>query len=479
MIALREQQERAIAMLRDGFRAGHLRQILVAPTGFGKTVVFGHLVLGARRKGTASCLIVDRIPLARQAIETMQRLGLTVSVLRGEDSRIVAGHDVIVASIQTLAHRRMPLDVGLILIDEVHVMHKAHAALLERWSAVPCIGATATPFTRGLGRWFSHLVVPTSVRELTDAKLLVPIVPYGPSGPDLEGVQVRRGDYVLGQLAARMNRVELHADLVTTWQRLGEHRQTLAFCVDIAHAKAVAEAFNAAGVSAAHVDGYQDIDERDATIDAFKAGTVRVLCSVACLSVGFDAPNASCLILARPTKSLTLHLQQLGRGLRPFEGKERCVVIDHSDNIERHGLPAEVDIGTLDTHTRTWGIRTPRVPLPRPCSACAFLKPPKLHKCPRCGFAPQRQCTVVTMEADIVPLTLSAKEQYGRRFYQQLLGCAERYGKRRGWAFHLYMAKTREKPARSWRSLEPIEPSPGVVRFARSQIIQYAKQRAP
>ncbi|HMM74880.1 MAG TPA: DEAD/DEAH box helicase [Gammaproteobacteria bacterium] len=474
MIGLREHQERAIAMLREGFRAGHRRQVLVMPTGAGKTITAATIVRNARERGTVSMFIVDRIALADQAAETFVRMGLSVSVLRGEDSRIIAGHDVVVASIQTLARRRLP-DAGLLLIDECHVMHKAHAALLERWDAVPAIGLTATPFARGLGRWFSHLVAPTSVRELTDAGLLVPIIPFGPSAPDLAGVATRRGDYAQAELAARVNRVELHADIVRTWQRLGEGRSTLAFCVDIAHAKAVAEAFDAAGVRAAHVDGYQETDERNAAIRAFKAGDVRVLCSVACLAVGFDAPNASCLVLARPTKSLTMHLQQIGRGLRPFDGKADCILIDHSGNIERHGLPADIEIGALDTSTKTWTTGTSREALPRPCSACAFLKPAKAHKCPRCGFAPERQCAVETIEAEIVPLTFEATAQHGRRLYQQFLGCADRFGKRRGWAFHLYLAKVGEKPAWAWQSLDAIEPSDDVVRFARSRLIRYAK----
>lgn len=476
MIALREHQDRAIAMLRDGFRAGHRRQVLVMPTGSGKTITAATIVRNARERGKVSLFIVDRIALADQAVETFVRMGLSVSVLRGEDSRIVAGHDVIVASIQTLARRRLPLDAGLILVDEAHVMHKAHAALLERWDAVPCIGLTATPFARGLGRWFTHLVAPTSVRQLTDAGLLVPIIPFGPSAPDLEGVATRRGDYAQAQLSERVNRVELHADIVRTWQRLGEGRPTLAFCVDIAHAKAVAEAFDAAGVSAASVDGYQETDERNASIRAFKAGDLCVLTSVACLSTGFDSPNASCLVLARPTKSLTMHLQQIGRGLRPFDGKADCIVIDHSANIERHGLPADIEIGALDTHTKSWGASKSREPMPKPCGSCAFLKPPKVHACPRCGFAPERQSTVETVEAEIVPLTFDATAQHGRRLYQQFLGCADRFGKRRGWAFHLYMAKVGAKPAWSWQSLEAIEPSAEAVRFAQSQLIRYARR---
>ncbi len=476
MIPLRPHQEHGVQLLREGFRAGHRRQILVMPTGAGKTITAAAIVASAREKGKIAAFIVDRIALADQAIETMYRTGLVSSVLRGEDSRIIAGHDVIVASIQTLSRRRVP-DVDLLVIDEAHVLHKAHADLLQRWDAVPVIGLTATPFTKGLGRYFSNIVVPTSIRELTENGLLVPVTPFGPSNPDLDGVRSRAGDYAAGELAERMNRVELHADILATWRRLGEGRQTLIFCVDIAHSKAVAAAFLAADIRAEHVDGYTDNLERQGTIRRFREGECTVLCSVACLSVGFDAPNASCLILARPTKSLTMHLQQIGRGLRPHPGKSDCIVIDHAGNIERHGLPADIAIGELDTGSRTWETRTRREPLPKPCPACAFLKPPCTHVCPKCNFAPERKCAVATIEGEIVPLTQAASLQSARRLYQEFLGCAEAMGKKRGWAWHLYQAKTGAEPSPGWSYLVPIEPGDAAIGYAKSRIIRYAKAR--
>lgn len=476
MIALRPHQDRGVQLLREGFRAGHRRQVLVMPCGGGKTITAASIAKSAREKGNLTLFIVDRIALADQAVETMTRIGLTTSVLRGEDSRIVAGHDVIVASIQTLARRRVP-DAGLLIVDEVHVLHKAHAALLERWDAVPVIGLTATPFARGLGNVFSNLVAPTTIRALTDEGLLVPVTPFGPSTPNLEGVHTRAGDYAVGELSRAVNRVELHADIVSTWQRLGEGRQTLVFCVDIAHSKAVTAAFKSAGVNAEHLDGYAENLERADTIRRFRDGEIAVLCSVACLSVGFDAPNASCLILARPTKSLTLHLQQIGRGLRPHPEKADCIVIDHAGNIERLGLPADVQVGELDQGTKTWGTRTTRERMPKPCSKCAFIKPVGTHACPKCGFAPERQCEVATVDGEIVPLTLGASTRSDRRLYQEFLGCAEQLGKSRGWAFHLFIARRGAKPSWTWRNLVPVEPSPEIYRYAKSQLIRFAKGR--
>ena len=477
MIELRPHQVLGFEMLREGFRAGHRRQILVMPTGAGKTITAASVALSAKAKGNLTLFIVDRIELATQAAETMERLGLTVSIMQGENTKIVAGHDVVVGSIQTLVRRRLP-DARLIVIDECHIMHRAHAALLDRWNAIPAIGLTATPFSRGLGNWFSNLAVPTSIRDLTRDGLLVPIIAYGPATPDLGGIETRAGDFAVGQLSERMQRPAIHADLVSTWQRLGENRATLAFAVDIAHAKHIAASFNDAGISAAHVDGYQDSDDRREAIVGFKNGAIKVLVSVACLSIGFDAPIAACAILARPTKSLTLHLQQIGRVLRPYPSKHDAIVLDHSGNIERHGLPADIAIGALDTSTKTWGTQQKREALPSLCAKCRYLKPPKVHECPKCGFAPERPNKIQTNDGELVALTAAATTLSHRRLYQEYIGCAEHFDKSPGWAYYLFVAKTGEKPAWNWKTLVAIEPSQEALRFAKSQLIRFAKRRA-
>ncbi|MBI2801865.1 MAG: DEAD/DEAH box helicase family protein [Gammaproteobacteria bacterium] len=184
MIDLRPHQERGVELLREGFRVGHLRQLLAMRCGAGKTITAASVALSAKAKGNVTPFIVDRIELAAQAADTMQRVGLTVSIMQGENTNMVTGHGVIVASIQTLARRRFP-DARLIVIDEAHVLHQAHIKLLERWNALPVIGLTATPFACGLGRHFTNLVVPTAIRDLTHDGLLVPVVAYGPNKPDL------------------------------------------------------------------------------------------------------------------------------------------------------------------------------------------------------------------------------------------------------------------------------------------------------
>jgi superfamily II DNA or RNA helicase len=145
------------------------------------------------------------------------------------------------------------------------------------------------------------------------------------------------GDYKDAELSALMRKKTIIGDIVTHWQRKAENRPTIVFCVDRAHARDVAEDFAATGVPSGYIDMATPDDERAELFAAFRAGTIRVLCSVFVLAIGFDEPRASCVILARPTLSLSLHIQQLGRGLRPFEGKADCLVLDHACNVARHG----------------------------------------------------------------------------------------------------------------------------------------------
>jgi DNA repair protein RadD len=347
MFDLRPFQAQAIADLQAGFQAGHRRQILSLSTGAGKTVVAGHVALKARDRGHRALFIVDRIELVTQAARTFHGLGLSVGILRGEDTSYSESDDIIVASIQTISRRQAPDWVKLVMIDECHILHRAHIKLMEDWNLLPFIGLSATPLRPGLGKYFTNLVRGPSVRELIEQGFLVPTRGFAP-GADavaqaLQGVTVgsttHGRDYREKDLSRVMNRKQLVGDIVTTWKERGDDRPTLVFAVDIAHSRSIADDFAAAGVSVAHLDGHTPDDERRRIIDDFRAGTIRVLTSVYVLGIGFDAPEASCLILARPTLSEMLHFQQLGRGIRTAPGKADCLVLDHASNTLKHGLP--------------------------------------------------------------------------------------------------------------------------------------------
>ena len=484
MFDLRPFQAQAIEDLRAGARAGHRRQVLAIPTGGGKTVVAAHIALAARDRGHRALFIVDRIELVSQAARTFNAMGLSVGILRGEDTCFSESDDVIVASIQTIAKRRAPDWVRLVIIDECHILHKAHIRLMESWNALPFIGLSATPLRPGLGKHFTNLVRGPSVRELTEQGFLVPSHGFAPAADAIAqalsgvavGNTVNGKDYREKDLAATMNCKRLVGDIVSTWQEKAADRPTLCFAVDIAHSKSIAEDFAAAGVAVAHLDGHTPDHERQRLIGAFRAGDIRILTSVYVLGIGFDVPDASCLILARPTLSEMLHFQQLGRGIRTAPGKVDCLVLDHAGNTHKHGLPYHFEVPDLDDGTAPERSKAKKKePRMVSCSECGALMETGEVTCLACGMdRPRKRSAVVYLDGRLAEFgaVRAAQETVDRRaWYLAMRWHCEQSGKSPGLAFHLFKSKfPGDKPPWAWRDLPSVEPTTEQARWIRNEM---------
>jgi DNA repair protein RadD len=247
-----------------------------------------------------------------------------------------------------------PADV--LFIDEAHhARARSYERVLTAHPRATVIGLTATPCRgdgRGLDNIFQALVECPSVAELTALGFLVPVKIFAPVRPDLSGIRIERGDYAESQLAARMNTASLVGDIVEHWHRLGEGRRTLVFTVNVAHSVHVRNEFCRSDVLAEHIDGSTPLEERKTILARFAAGRVDVVCNCAVLTEGWDRPEASCLILARPTKSLGLYRQMVGRILRPSPGKADALILDHSGAVFAHGFPDDPIIWTLHEDQR-------------------------------------------------------------------------------------------------------------------------------
>ena len=268
-------------------------------------------------------------------------------------------------------------------------MASSYGRILDNYPDAQVLGLTATPFRldgRGLGDVFGELVIAATAAELCRSGVLHDPRVYAGKSPDLRRVRISMGDYALGELSRRTNTQELNADLVQTWLEKSPGRRTVAFAVDIQHSQAIAAAFQAAGVPAEHLDGGMSRQEREGILARLRDGRTLVVSNCMVLTEGWDLPALETAIVARPTASLNLHLQMIGRIMRACPDKDGAIVLDHSGNHHVHGRVTRRIEYSLDS-TRRVGESDPlRL---RRCKACQLLFDPEEPCCPECGWTPE------------------------------------------------------------------------------------------
>ena len=491
---LRPYQEDAVRGVLSSFRAGNRAPVLVLTTGSGKTVISGPIIRNAVEASQTVLFLAPRRELVYQCSDALAVAGIDHGLLMaGEDDSEAAFAEVVVASFATLQSRlrqgRMPIrDPGLIVVDEAHLsITKRQVELLSRWPNARLLGLTATPSRRdgkALGVLFDDLIEPVTAAELTEQGYLVPAMYFSISEPDLSGVQTVAGDYNQGQLERAVNRSELVGDIVQTWLERAGDRRTAVFATSIAHAVNLAEQFQRAGVAAEHVDAGTSVDERSAIFDRFRRGETQVLTNCFLASYGFDLPVLSCVVLARPTQSLVLYLQMIGRGLRPADGKSDCLVLDHSGAVHRHGFAADARIWTLDGRTalkepdsRTSSSTGIAARIDCPECAATFER---TRVCPECGFELRpKGREVETIDGRLVEVHAGLEEDETDRriFYGEVRGIGEERGYKPGWAAHKFRERFGEWPPFDWNSDLVLQPTLASRRWIKSRQIAWAKSQ--
>lgn len=410
---LRPYQQTDLGKLRAAFANGAARICYQAPTGSGKTILFAHIVAGAVARGKRVIILGHRDEIVRQISEALTALGADHGIIAAGYPETEA--QVQIASVATLVRRLRRLDPApdLLVIDECH--HAVAGTWRKIIDALPqakVLGVTATPERldgRGLKDIFDTLVVGPPVADLIKAEWLARFTAYAPAtGPELGDIHTRAGDFAVDELAGVMSRGVVIDGAVDEYARLCPGAPAIVFCVDIEHSTLVAERFAQRGFRAAHVDGNTPTDERRAMIAALGTGELQVLCNCGLISEGLDVPTVVAAILLRPTKSLALYLQQVGRALRPAANKERALILDHSGNCMRFGLADAARDWSLDGRPKN--ARTS--PVLRRCRDCGALNPIAAVKCSECG-AVLRQ-TVEKHEVKAAPLVEVDREQNTR-----------------------------------------------------------------
>ena len=390
MIRLRDYQTDCVGNIRSAYRAGRRAPLLVSPTGSGKTVMFAYISNGTSAKGHRVLILVHRQELVDQTCKTLNAFDVHHGVIaagRTPDRT----HRVQVASVQTLVRRLHVFKPDLIIIDEAH--HGTAGSWRKVIDANPqarILGVTATPERldgRGLGEVYDEIVLGPQVRDLiVEGHLAKPTYYAPPMVADMSGVHIARGDFANNEVAAAMDKAAIIGDAVEHYARICQGVPAVAFCASIAHAQHVADQFNAAGYRAATIDGTLDRDARRDVVRALGDGRLNVLTSCEIINEGFDLPVVTGAILLRPTLSLGLHLQQIGRVLRPAPGKERAIILDHVGNLKRHGFAEDVREWSLAGRPKgkKAKAKNPDDLDIRQCPEC-FCCHEKLPACPECG----------------------------------------------------------------------------------------------
>lgn len=484
---LRPYQQKAIEDVRAAMRGGHKRVMLMMPTGSGKTATASEIIRRVADAGGQTLFVVDRVVLVDQAVRHLNHLGLSVGVMQADRTSFNPDDHVIVSSIQTLARREFPISPSLIVIDEAHIMHRAHRDILAKRDLVPVIGLSATPLTSGLGNTFTRLVQGPSISTLVADGHLVPIKAFGPATAAVEaataGVDKDKKDFVGTQLSKAMRKRELIADIQTTWKQLAGNRPTLVFATDVAHSKEIVNDFLAEGIPAEHIDAHTPQAERDQIFERFKSGQTTILSAVNVLGIGFDCPQAEVAVLARPTLSLAIHLQQLGRVMRPSAGKECALVLDHAGNIARHGLPEDFSLRSLSDREIERKTKRRKERLMSPCPSCGFMLNPSDYECSNCGHERRKKNSVLHRDGALVSFdnaTHRSAAQDRKRFFRELRGYIANAGWEDGAAAYKYRERYGDWPPKAWRYLDPLEPSNETIRWIKSNQIAYLRglQRA-
>lgn len=347
MIDLRDYQKEAIKAILEEYRRGVKSQLVVLPTGAGKTVVAAAL---AAAIGGRTLFLVHRDELARQAEEKISIVWpeASVGIVKAERNDIEA--QVVVASVQTISRaerlRQLTPDFKLIITDE------AHHAVAPQWRIIYeyieagrrnlHIGITATPNRtdqRGLGKVFEKVVYQKTIKDLIEAGYLVPpkqVVVK--TEADLDVLKDSGGDLSDRELEGVLNTDSRNHLIVEAFRNHALGRKAIVFAAGVAHARTLADVFKLYQIPAEAIDGETPEEIRRERLQAFGQGSLRVLTNYGVLTEGYDEPSLDAVVLARPTKSQQLYIQMLGRGLRPYPGKKDCLVLDVVDISKRHHL---------------------------------------------------------------------------------------------------------------------------------------------
>lgn len=401
--------------------------VLQMPTGAGKTRAATEIV--ATSLGVI-WFVCHRREIIRQAAKAFAAAGIDFGIV-SPAHKFQPGKRVQIASVQTLPNRMKEMrDPKLVIWDECHhVAAKSWSKIRKALHGVKHLGLTATPERldgKGLKGWFSSLVTGPGIRPLIDKGFLSEFRYFAPSEPDLKNAKLQAGDYRKADVAKAMNTPVLIGDAISEYRKNADGKRALVFAASVDSSRAVVERFNAEGIAAAHVDGTTPSDERDAAIADLAAGRIRVLSNVEVFTEGFDLPAIDAVILLRPTKSIALFLQMIGRGLRRAKGKDGAVIMDHAGLWLDHGWPDAEMQWSLDGGARQAMLSAAKATggRLRRCPECKEVRAERAEVC-ACGYEFQTGREVGEFDGQLWELRGEVPEGcVTREHFSRIIGCS-------------------------------------------------------
>jgi len=487
-LELREHQMHVVNALREGFKQGHRTQLLYAPTGFGKTEVAIYLMKATKDNYKRAAMVLDRIVLVDQTSNRLTKYGINHGVFQADHWKFDRTNRLQVCSAQTLERRTNFPEIDLLIVDECHITREQTSEFIKNNPKVKVIGLTATPFTKGLGDLYSNVVCGATTEDLVANKWLTPLRVYIAKEIDMTGVKKVAGEWSADQTTERG--MQITGDIVDEWIKkthevFGKPVKTIVFCSGVAHGAHLVDKFAQKGYNFVSIS-YKDNDEfkRAAIEDFAKPDTeINGLIATDILTRGFDVSDVLIGVSARPfSKSLSSHIQQMGRVMRTHEGKEFALWLDHSGNYLRFRDDWDEvyseGVKTLNSKVeRAKKEPTEKTKKESKCPECGYLWPKNSDTCPACGHVRKRRSLVEAVAGELVELVSGNKVKKDDKqiFYSELLYVANQRNYNPNWASHKYREKFGVWPKGLVDT--PVPPSINTMKWITHKQIQWARKR--
>ena len=452
---LRGYQEELINQLYDAWDSGYKAPCIVLPCGGGKSIIIAEIAKRFTLEHRHVLFLVHRKELCQQITDTFTSWGVNMEYCQ-------------ICMVQTICRRLNGISKpSLIITDENHHSKaSSYRKIYDYFPDVRRVGVTATPVRldgSGLKDVNDKLILGVTAKWLIDNKNLAPFDYYAPPiQKQSPKFHVRNGEFVTSEILAFYDKSEIYGDIVKHYKKLADGKQAIAYCAAISQSEKLCKEFNENGITASHIDAKTPKNQRADIIERFRKGEVKILSNVDLISEGFDVPDCEVSILARPTKSLTLYIQQAMRCMRYKVGK-RAIIIDHTDNWNRFGLPDEDREWTLDGEQKKASKGEAPV---KTCPDCFGVVPASVKLCTHCGHEFVTKAKNEHKETQLIKVTEKMMLERRVRNYLSPADCknmselqeyARQKGYKPGWAYYqakarglLYNAKNRNSDSKRY-----------------------------